>query len=84
MILATVLGIALDFANVVRSVHFLTVASSMVYSRRFLSWALLVASDQKIMNNQTSSMLSRIVVGATAGNVRRAWDVYLLNTITGK
>jgi len=67
MILATVLGIALDFANVDPiGALFLTALINGLLAPFLVLAILLVASDHKIMNNQTSSMLSRIVVGATA------------------
>ena len=66
MILSTVLGIALDFANVdpIRAL-FLTAVINGLLAPFLVLGILLVACDRKIMKNQPSSVLTRVVVGLT-------------------
>ena len=67
MTLSTVLGIVLDFTNVdpIRALFLASVISGLLAPFLVLG-ILLVACNRKIMNNQPSSMLSRVVVGLTA------------------
>jgi NRAMP (natural resistance-associated macrophage protein)-like metal ion transporter len=67
VILSTVVGIALDYANVspVRAL-FLTAVINGLLAPVLLLGILVAASDRKLMQNQPSSTLSQIIVGATA------------------
>jgi Mn2+/Fe2+ NRAMP family transporter len=64
--LSIVLGIVLDFANVDPiGALFLTSVINGLLAPFLVLGILLVASNRKIMNNQPSSLLSRVVVGLT-------------------
>ena len=67
VIVSTVAGIVLDFAGVnpVRALFWTAVINGLL-APFLLIGVLLVASDKKIMCEQPSSALSRILVGATA------------------
>lgn len=67
VILSTLMGIVLDFAgiNPVKAL-FWTAVINGVLAPFLLVGILLVASDRKLMQNQPSSRLSRVVVGITA------------------
>ena len=67
MTLSTLLGIVLDFANVdpIGTLFVASVINGLLAPFLVLG-ILLVACDRTIMNNQPSSMLSRVVVGLTA------------------
>jgi NRAMP (natural resistance-associated macrophage protein)-like metal ion transporter len=67
VIFSTVLGVCLDFANVspVRAL-FLTAVINGLLAPFLLIAILLAASDSKLMQGQPASVLSRVVVGATA------------------
>jgi NRAMP (natural resistance-associated macrophage protein)-like metal ion transporter len=66
VIVSTVVGIALDFSNVnpVKALFWTAVVNG-VLAPFLLAGILLVASDRKLMQDQPSSMLSRISVGLT-------------------
>ena len=66
VILSTLAGIALDFANInpVKALFWTAVINGCL-APFLLVGILLVASDSKIMNQQPSSKLSRIIVGLT-------------------
>ena len=66
VILSTLMGIGLDFAGVnpVKAL-FLTAVVNGVLAPFLMVGILMVASDRKIMQNQPSSMLSRVIVGIT-------------------
>ena len=66
VILATVAGIALDFANIspVRAL-FLTAVINGLLAPFLLIGILVAASDRELMQGQPSSLLSRIIVGVT-------------------
>ena len=64
--LSIVLGIVLDFANVDPiGALFLTSIINGLLAPFLVLGILLVASNRKIMNNQPSSLLSRVVVSLT-------------------
>ncbi|MEO8905817.1 MAG: divalent metal cation transporter [Polyangiaceae bacterium] len=67
VLLSTIVGVALDFAHVnpVRAL-FWTAVINGVLAPFLLTGILIVASDENIMQQQPSSMLSRCVVGLTA------------------
>lgn len=67
LILSTVLGIAMDFLgiNPVKALFFTAVING-VLAPFLLVGILIVACSRKLMQNQPSSMLSRVVVGVTA------------------
>jgi Mn2+/Fe2+ NRAMP family transporter len=66
VILSTLVGISVDFANV-SAVHalFLTAVINGLLAPFLLLAILVAASDRELMQNQPSSLLSRIIVGAT-------------------
>jgi Mn2+/Fe2+ NRAMP family transporter len=66
VIVSTVVGIILDFADVnpVKALFWIAIVNG-VLAPFLLVGILLVASDRKLMQNQPSSMLSRICVGIT-------------------
>jgi Mn2+/Fe2+ NRAMP family transporter len=66
IILATICGIILDFANVnpVKALFWSAIING-VLAPFLLIGILVVATDRKIMNNQPSSLLGRVVVGLT-------------------
>jgi NRAMP (natural resistance-associated macrophage protein)-like metal ion transporter len=66
IILSTLLGIALNFAHVnpVRALYWTAVINGLL-APFILIAILLVASDRKLMCNQPSSMLSRVIVAIT-------------------
>ena len=66
ILVSTLVGIVLDFANVnpVKALFWTAVINGLL-APFLLVGILLVACDSKIMLNQPSSMLGRIVVGAT-------------------
>ncbi len=66
IILSTLVGIVLDFVNInpVKAL-FWTAVINGVLAPFLLIGILLVASDEKIMNQQPSSLLGRTVVGLT-------------------
>ena len=67
MTLSIFLGIVLDFANVDPiGALFLTSVINGLLAPFLILGILLVASNRKIMNNQPSSVLSRVVVGLTS------------------
>jgi Mn2+/Fe2+ NRAMP family transporter len=59
-------GVAMDFANLnpVQALYWSAVLNGLL-APFLLSGVLLVASDQEAMEGQPSSMLARVVVGAT-------------------
>ena len=66
LIFSTVIGIAMDFLNInpVKALFWTAVINGLLAP--FLLVAILfVASDRKLMKNQRSSMLSRVVVAIT-------------------
>ena len=67
VILSTVVGICLDFARVspVRAL-FLTAVINGLLAPFLLVGILIAASDSKLMQGQPSSILSRVIVAATA------------------
>src|SRR6266481_2664721 len=67
IILSIVIGIALDFADVspMKALYWAAVVNG-VLAPFLLIGILIVASDRKIMQQQPSSLLSRLAVGVTA------------------
>jgi len=67
VILSTLLGIGMDFAgiNPVRALFWTAIINGLL-APFLLVGILLAACDRKLMQNQPSSMLSRVVVGLTA------------------
>jgi NRAMP (natural resistance-associated macrophage protein)-like metal ion transporter len=67
LILSTALGIAMDFLgiNPVKALFWTAVINGML-APFLLVGILVVACNRKLMKNQPSSMLSRVVVGLTA------------------
>jgi NRAMP (natural resistance-associated macrophage protein)-like metal ion transporter len=67
IILSTVIGVILDFADVspVKALFWTAVINGLI-APFLLVGILLVACDAKIMNNQCGSLLSRGIVGLTA------------------
>ena len=67
IILSSVIGIALDFADVspMKALYWAAVVSG-VLAPFLLIGILIVASDRKIMRQQPSSLLSRLTVAVTA------------------
>ena len=67
IIFSTVIGIALDFAQVnpVKALFWTAVINGLL-APFLLVGVLLVASDPKIMHNQCGSLLGRAIVGLTA------------------
>jgi len=67
IILSSVIGIALDFADVspIKALYWAAVVNG-VLAPFLLIGILIVASDRKIMRQQPSSLLSRLTVAATA------------------
>jgi Mn2+/Fe2+ NRAMP family transporter len=67
LILSTVVGIAMDFLeiNPVKALFFTAIING-VLAPFLLVGILIVACSRKLMQNQPSSMLSRVVVGITA------------------
>ena len=67
VIVSTIAGIVLDFlgVNPVKALFWTAVINGLL-APFLLIGVLLVASDKKIMREQPSSMLSRVLVGATA------------------
>jgi NRAMP (natural resistance-associated macrophage protein)-like metal ion transporter len=67
IIVSTAAGVALDFANVnpVRALFWTAVINGLL-APFLLVGLLIVASDKRLMMEQPSSMLSRVLVGATA------------------
>jgi NRAMP (natural resistance-associated macrophage protein)-like metal ion transporter len=67
IILSSVVGIALDFADVspMKALYWAAVANGIL-APFLLIGILIVASDRKIMRQQPSSMLSRLAVAVTA------------------
>lgn len=67
ILLSTVVGIAMDFAqiNPVKALFWTAVINGLL-APFLLIGILLVATDKKIMCNQPSSLLGRVVVGLTA------------------
>src|SRR5450631_3123759 len=67
VILSTVIGVCLDFANVspVRAL-FLTAVINGLLAPFLLVGIVVAASDSTLMQGQPASLLSRVVVGATA------------------
>jgi len=67
IILSTVIGIALDFADVspMKALYWAAVVSGIL-APFLLIGILIVASDRKIMRQQPSSLLSRLTVAVTA------------------
>ena len=67
VILSTLVGIVMDFAGVnPLKALFWTAVINGVLAPFLLVGILLVASDHKLMRNQPSSRLSRVIVGTTA------------------
>ena len=66
IIVSILVGVGLDFAHIkpVKALFWTAVLNGML-APFLLVGILLVASDRKLMQNQPSSMLSRIVVGIT-------------------
>jgi NRAMP (natural resistance-associated macrophage protein)-like metal ion transporter len=67
IILSSVMGVALDFADVspMKALYWAAVANG-VLAPFLLIGILIVASDRKIMGQQPSSLLSRLTVAVTA------------------
>ena len=67
IILSSVTGIALDFANVspMKALYWAAILSGLL-APFLLTGILMVASDRKIMRQQPSCLLSRLTVGVTA------------------
>jgi NRAMP (natural resistance-associated macrophage protein)-like metal ion transporter len=67
IILSSVVGIALDFADVspMKALFWAAIVNGLI-APFLLVGILIVASDRKIMRQQPSSLLSRLAVGATA------------------
>jgi Mn2+/Fe2+ NRAMP family transporter len=67
IILSTLIGIVLDYANVgpVQALYWTAVINGLL-APFLLIGILIVACDRKIMRNQPSSLLGRLVVGLTA------------------
>jgi Mn2+/Fe2+ NRAMP family transporter len=67
IILSSVTGIALDFADVspIKALYWAAVVNGVV-APFLLVGILVVASDRKIMRQQPSCLLSRLTVGVTA------------------
>jgi NRAMP (natural resistance-associated macrophage protein)-like metal ion transporter len=67
IILSSVIGIALDFADVspMKALYWAALVNG-VLAPFLLIGILIVASDRKIMRQQPSSLLSRLTVGVTA------------------
>ena len=67
MILSSVIGVALDFADVspIKALYWAAVVNG-VLAPFLLIGILIVASDQRIMRQQPSSFLSRLTVAVTA------------------
>ena len=67
IILSTVIGVALDFANInpVKALFWTAVINGLL-APFLLVGILVVASDSKIMNKQCSSSFGRAIVGFTA------------------
>jgi NRAMP (natural resistance-associated macrophage protein)-like metal ion transporter len=67
IILSSVIGIGLDFADVspMKALYWAAIANG-VLAPFLLIGILLVASDRKVMRHQPSSLLSRLTVAATA------------------
>jgi NRAMP (natural resistance-associated macrophage protein)-like metal ion transporter len=67
IILSSVIGIALDFADVspIKALYWAAVVNG-VLAPFLLIGILMVASDRKVMRQQPSSFLSRLTVGVTA------------------
>jgi Mn2+/Fe2+ NRAMP family transporter len=67
IILSSIIGIALDFADVspMKALYGAAVVNG-VLAPFLLIGILMVASDRKIMREQTSSLLSRLTVAGTA------------------
>jgi NRAMP (natural resistance-associated macrophage protein)-like metal ion transporter len=67
VILSTLVGMIMDFAGVNSlKALFWTAVTNGVLAPFLLVGILLVASDRKVMQNQPSSRLSRVIVGLTA------------------
>jgi Mn2+/Fe2+ NRAMP family transporter len=66
VILSTLMGIGLDFANVspIKALYWTAIINGLL-APFLLIGILLVASDRKIMRNQPSSLLGLLAVGAT-------------------
>jgi NRAMP (natural resistance-associated macrophage protein)-like metal ion transporter len=67
IVLSSVTGIALDFADVspMKALYWAAIVSG-VLAPFLLTGILIVASDRKIMRQQPSSLLARLAVGVTA------------------
>ena len=67
MIASTLAGIVLDFAGVnpVKALVSTAIVNGLL-APFLLVGILIVASDSKLMRNQPSSLLSRVLVGLTA------------------
>ena len=67
IILSSIIGIALDFADVspMKALYWAAVVNG-VLAPFLLIGILIVASDRKIMRQQASSLLARLTVGVTA------------------
>ena len=67
IILSSVIGVALDFADVspMKALYWAAVVNG-VLAPFLLIGILIVASDRKIMRQQPSSLLSRLTIAATA------------------
>lgn len=67
IIFSTVVGIVLDFANIspVKALYWTAVINGLL-APFLLVGILIVACDRKIMKNQPSSILGRVVVGFTS------------------
>lgn len=65
-ILSTLIGIALDFANVnpIKALYWTAILNGLLAPFLLIA-ILLVACDRKIMQGQPSSLLARIIVGTT-------------------
>ena len=66
MILSTLLGIGMDFAgiNPIKALFWTAIINGLL-APFLLVGILIAAADRKLMKNQPSSWLSRIVVGIT-------------------
>jgi Mn2+/Fe2+ NRAMP family transporter len=67
IILSSVVGIALDFADVspMKALFWAAIVNGLI-APFLLVGILIVASDWKIMRQQPSSLLARLAVGLTA------------------
>jgi Mn2+/Fe2+ NRAMP family transporter len=67
IILSSVIGVALDFADVppLKALFWAAVVNG-VLAPFLLIGILIVASDRKVMRQQPSSLLARLAVGVTA------------------